>query len=570
MKKYRLPIAIVAAVAFFPLVIFFSYYFGKIYPNVYIDEINVGGKTPEQAVLLIGKNVSTPEKLTLESYEIDLASLDFSYDINHTVQAATAVGRTGNWLFDIKTIFSLLNSKKEIGLRYEIDDEKLTKQLSDIAGGVIVEPIYPSAQIIKKEVVINPGEKGVDVDMPALKLAIGQNLSLAKNSPISIPTKEIDPSLDADELTAFESRVEKFVGKNLTLTFEYQEFFYNDNQLAGLLAPTGGIDEQKLQEEIYEVTKSINREATNPVFVFEGGKVKEFAPAKDGVKVKTDQLKSNFEGKINALETTDEKHFSLTIPALSSPPEIATGSVNDLGIKELIGRGTSRFRGSIASRVYNINLAASRLNGTLVKPGEVMSFNAALGEVDKLTGYKEAYVIKDGKTVLGDGGGVCQVSTTLFRAALNAGLPIIERRAHSYRVGYYEQDQPPGLDATVYAPTTDLKIKNDTPGHILIQATADTKNMTLVFEIYGTSDGRVATTTKPVVTDVVPPPEDLYVDDPTLPAGEIKQIDYKAWGAKSRFNYTVTRDGETIYQKTFNSSYRPWQAIYLKGTGPAN
>jgi len=136
-------------------------------------------------------------------------------------------------------------------------------------------------------------------------------------------------------------------------------------------------------------------------------------------------------------------------------------------------------------------------------------------------------------------------------------------------VGYYEQDSAPGFDATIYAPSPDLKINNDTPGHILVQTSVDTKTSTLVFEIYGTKDGRVASVTKPVVSAQVAPPEDLYVDDPTLPAGTVKQIDYKAWGAKVSFNYLVTRNGEEIYKKTFVSNYRPWQAVYLRGTAPA-
>ena len=133
-------------------------------------------------------------------------------------------------------------------------------------------------------------------------------------------------------------------------------------------------------------------------------------------------------------------------------------------------------------------MATSRLNGVLVAPGEEFSFNKALGDVSAGTGYQQAYVIKGGRTVLGDGGGVCQVSTTLFRALLNAGLPITERRAHSYRVGYYEQGFPPGLDATVYYPTTDLKFKNDTSNHILIQSRVE--GVKLIFDIYGPDDGR--------------------------------------------------------------------------------
>jgi vancomycin resistance protein YoaR len=254
---------------------------------------------------------------------------------------------------------------------------------------------------------------------------------------------------------------------------------------------------------------------------------------------------------------------------LKSPPEITTDKINNLGINELIGRGSSTYFHSIPSRVHNVVLAASRINGTLVKPGDTFSFNDTLGDVSQFTGYKQAYIISDGKTILGDGGGVCQVSTTLFRSVLNAGLPVVERQAHAYRVGYYEQGSPAGLDATVYGPSPDFKFVNNTPAHVLIQATADPKNYSLVFELYGTSDGRVSVVSKPIVTNVTAPAGDLYQDDPTLPAGTIKQIEYKAWGAKVTFNYVVTKDGEEIFKKIFISNYRPWQAVYLRGTGPA-
>ncbi len=133
-------------------------------------------------------------------------------------------------------------------------------------------------------------------------------------------------------------------------------------------------------------------------------------------------------------------------------------------------------------------------------------------------------------------------------------------------MSYYEQDSLPGLDATVFAPSYDLKFKNDTPGYILIQTKTDRNNYTLTFEIYGTSDGRKAEITKPVILSQTPSPPDLYQDDPTLPKGVVKQVDWKAAGAKVSFDYKVTKGGETIFQKNFFSAYQPWQAIYLRGT----
>jgi Uncharacterized vancomycin resistance protein len=220
--------------------------------------------------------------------------------------------------------------------------------------------------------------------------------------------------------------------------------------------------------------------------------------------------------------------------------------------------------------VFNIAHAASKINGALIKPGETFSLVNAIGDISSVTGYKQAYIIQGNKTILGDGGGVCQVSTTLFRAALNAGLPIKERHPHSYRVTYYEQDSPPGIDATIYHPSVDLKIVNDTTNHILIQTFVDSSKSTIRIELYGTKDGRIATVDKPVVSSLSPPPDDLYIDEPALPAGEIKQVDFKAWGAKVHFEYKVEKDGKIIFEKRFYSNYQPWQAKYLRGTSPVN
>jgi vancomycin resistance protein YoaR len=247
-------------------------------------------------------------------------------------------------------------------------------------------------------------------------------------------------------------------------------------------------------------------------------------------------------------------------------PAITTENVNSLGIRELISEGTSLFYHSIENRIFNLSLAASRLNGILIAPGEVFSFNKALGDISSFTGYKQAYVIENGRTVLGDGGGVCQVSTTLFRAALRAGLPITERHTHAYRVGYYEEDAGPGIDAAIYSPTVDLRFKNDTDGHILIQSYADSVNMRLTFQLYGTKDGREVVINEPVILSQSPAPEPIYQDDPTLPKGEIKQVDFAAAGANVYFTRNVKKDGKIIIADKFVSNYRPWQAVFMRGT----
>ncbi len=183
-------------------------------------------------------------------------------------------------------------------------------------------------------------------------------------------------------------------------------------------------------------------------------------------------------------------------------------------LKKLLSIGKSDFSHSIPERIHNIILASSKFNGILIPKDKIFSFNEIVGEISSLTGYKPAYIIKQGKTVLGDGGGVCQVSTTLFRAALNAGLPIIERIPHAYRVSYYENDSKPGFDATVFAPNVDLKIKNDTPAYILIQTEVDKEKNLLFFKLYGKKDNRKIEISPVTIWDVTPPPPPLYQDDP--------------------------------------------------------
>jgi vancomycin resistance protein YoaR len=333
------------------------------------------------------------------------------------------------------------------------------------------------------------------------------------------------------------------------------------------LSPSYTFNEKGLWEELNPIRKKIHTYPQDAQFKVENNRVVAFVESSEGQTLDTDSLKREMRTRIKQLLVSrDPKILNIEIPIKILKPNVTTQEANDLGIVERIGYGKSTFIGSPPNRVFNISLATSRVNGVLVAPGEEFSFARSIGDISRFTGYKEAFIIQGGKTVLGDGGGVCQVSTTLFRAILNSGLPITERHPHAYRVGYYEQDSPPGFDAAVYVPRVDLKFKNDTQKHILIQGVVDPVNMVMTFTLYGKKDGRKVTITKPIITNVVPAPQPLYQDDPNLPKGVVRQIDFAVAGAKSVFSRTVTRDGHTITSDTFVSNYRPWQAVYLRGT----
>jgi vancomycin resistance protein YoaR len=556
--------------------IFAAYYLlytGKVYPNISVAGVKIGNLSVNESVAVLSSSVFIPTKIQLtgagQSFDIDTKDIDLSYNYSNSAQRAFNLTRSGNFFYDLSQRVRILFYPINIGLEINYDTAKLDKVISVISGQISENPVEPSIILNTGVISINKGKIGTKIDADTLKIAIEEHLSLAKSGVIEIPINVIDNTLTDIEAEELKVRAEKFVGKSLQLKFEYTTYNLTDKDLLTLLDFKDGFSNQQLDLLFSDYSAKVNRDPQNPKFVFNNGRVIEFQPALDGIRIDKDGFKNDVVNSLNKIDDEADKVISFEIPVLRSPPEITTDKINNLGINELIGRGSSTYFHSIPSRVHNVVLAASRINGTLVKPGDTFSFNDTLGDVSQFTGYKQAYIISDGKTILGDGGGVCQVSTTLFRSVLNAGLPVVERQAHAYRVGYYEQGSPAGLDATVYGPSPDFKFINNTPAHVLIQATADPKNYSLVFELYGTSDGRISVVSKPTMANVTAPAGDLYQDDPTLPAGTVKQIEYKAWGAKVTFNYTVTRNGEEIFKKTFISNYRPWQAVYLRGTGPA-
>ncbi len=333
------------------------------------------------------------------------------------------------------------------------------------------------------------------------------------------------------------------------------------------LTPYFRWNSEPINKMLDTIEADVNVPVQDALFTFSGGRVTAFRPSKDGRALNREEALIRIHDAFFSGARSGITRLTIIIPIDTIHPSITTDKANFFGIKQLIGRGYSEFAGSIAGRIHNVALAAGRINGVLIKPGETFSFNGAVGDISAATGYQSAYIIKEGRTVLGDGGGVCQVSTTLFRAALAAGLPIVERHAHAYRVHYYEEGGfKPGLDATVYGPTYDLKFKNNTPGYILIQTKTNLSNLSLTFELYGTGDGRTAQISNQKLWDVRPPPPDLYQDDPTLAKGAVKQVDFAAWGAKASFDYKVTRGTEVLEDTTFFSNFRPWQAVYLRGT----
>jgi vancomycin resistance protein YoaR len=333
-----------------------------------------------------------------------------------------------------------------------------------------------------------------------------------------------------------------------------------------------GLNQEKVEEYLKTFAGEINAPPQNAKFKVENGVVKEFQLHQGGKEL---NLEASYQAINNYVLNFDTDKISskclqnpppeeiVQLVVTITAPQIPIGSLNNLGIKELVGVGESDFSGSPVNRRHNIKTGATKLNGTLIAPGEEFSTNKALGEITGATGYLPELVIKGDKTIPEYGGGLCQIGTTMFRVALNAGLPITERRPHSYRVVYYE---PAGMDATIYGPKPDLKFTNDTPAYLLLQTRIEGDIVN--FELWGTSDGRKVELTKPKIYNIVGSGPTKIVETEDLKPGEKKCTERAHAGADAEFDRSVTTASGEIKTETWKSHYVPWSAVCLVGKAP--
>lgn len=538
---------------------------GKIFPNIAIGNVQVGGLNREQATEKV-RNAVEEMSVTVSygEYVWEMSGSELGVDVELSVGSALEIGRKISTLRDLT---QGLSGNIEVDA---VSDPGLSSFIASASAVIDVSAIPPSLSYENEGIVLEDGEDGTIIDGESFENSIRDIVATLNSSGLELPTKIVSFSLSEEEKSAVLLRSSALIRDKLILNVDRQYFTLRVSELVGFLETKSGSDSilsrERISEYVQGLADVVDRPARDARFQFEDGRVKEFTPDQYGLKIGIDASVLQIEKALAQLLGESEKE-SVTLVAERTPAKVKTSEVNDFGIVEVIGRGESYYRGSISSRVYNVELAARKLDGILISPGEEFSFNGAVGEISQATGFLSAYVISGGRTVLGDGGGVCQDSTTMFRAALDAGLPIIERWAHSYRVGYYEQNAKAGFDATVYAPNKDFRFRNDTPGYILIDTWYESGARHLVIDIYGSSDGRKSYVSQARVWGITPPPPALYQDDPSLPAGTVKQVDWAAWGAKSEFDYRVERGGEVIFSKTYYSSFRPWQDVFLRGTG---
>jgi vancomycin resistance protein YoaR len=561
-------------------------YLDRGYPGVSVAGADIGGMTRAEIVTSVARQASeyinhpVTIEIGTESWTFTGQELGMRVDVIATANQAYEIGRTGSLIGDMYTHLFLFFSPLDIEpiIIYERGPTE------ELLHGLTATVNYPpqDAQLAIRsatDVSIIPAQRGRRLHVAATRPLIEAALSDEAAQPVTAFTQEVIPTItDADVEEAF-NQAKTLLSAPLTFRYttdtDSAEWQLEPDTVAQMInivkkmEPDGQarlvieLDRAQLANYFEEFARVINQEAADAQLRFDddSGQLMVLQPSRDGRRLDLDRTYQV------AAEAVKYGAKIIELPVLLTPAVVPSNDLARLGIRELISESTSYFKGSSRGRIRNIALAASRFDGVVVPPGETFSFNEHLGPVTAATGFDESLIIYGDRTTVGIGGGVCQVSTTAFRAAFFGGYELVERWAHGYRVSWYEINSVTGLDATIYEPDIDLRFRNDTDHYLLIQTETDEDEGTLTFKFYGSPTGREVLVSDPVESNIVKYDRPLYEETADLPKGIIKQVDW----AKNGLDVSVTRvvkQGETIlHNDEIVSHYRPWRAVYQVGTG---
>ncbi|MDO8435397.1 MAG: VanW family protein [bacterium] len=566
-------------------------YEGRVLPGVRVGKAAVGGMTREEVVKLIDQRAAA---LDLEGVAVSgrgrtvtvvptvRASregfIDSSYDLirfdsQATADAAVAVGHSGNvaqqWFTGI--VFWIRGAS--LPVRIEVNRAGLEQYLRDNFTD-LEQPAYDATVVFKEDVpTIIPEEQGEVFDYAEALDDITERIEWGTSKPVELALVADEPRIVVRDIETALPTLERARHQGVS-TFVFSEGekpegkkFEGKVDLVPWLSVRrdGSVVSVGFNQKLFEtwldasVRPSIDVAVLEPKFEIKDGKVAAFHGGLSGRSVNAAATRLLWEQQF-----IEGGVAPLNFVVDTIEPKQKVSDMNDLGITELVAEAWTDFRGSPTNRIRNIHRGAALLDGVLIPPGEPFSVVKALSPITAENGFLPELVIKGDRTVPEVGGGLCQVSTTAFRVALNAGVPVLERSNHSYRVPYYEP--PIGMDATIYDPAPDFKFNNDMSHHLLLKTRIE--GTRLIYQLWGTKDARTIVMSTPKIWDIVAPPEKQIIETENLKPGEEKCIERAHVGSKASFSYEVTYADGTEKKQEFVSAYKPWRAVCMVGKDP--
>lgn len=567
---------------FIAFILYVRFFFaGKAYPGVTTAGINVSGLSQPEIELKLGQELDYPFSgdLTLtfqnKAWHFAPAELGTIIDAPSMAQQAIAAGRSTNIITAVQEQLQIWYEGRDIPAIIIFDQRAGAQTLQSVAADVNRPVLEAALQIEGLLVHSEPGQSGYFLDTAAILAALEDPIHTLSNTTLPLVMIEIEPQvMDAGQTAEIAQQI---LTAPLALTVDDSTpISVPAEDVAGMLyfeidsesTPAAyrlRLDATQLATRLIEAAPQLDQIAENARFIFNDDtyELDLMLPATIGRRLDVAGSLDTAEEALNAGQNSAQIAFIYEEPAVSD-----TATAIDLGITELVSMRSTYFGGSNAARIQNITTASSAFHGMLIAPGEVLSMADVLGEITLDNGYAEALIILGDETIEGVGGGVCQVSTTLFRTAFFGGYTIVERHPHAYRVGYYEQgpNSPgPGLDASVYVPIVDLKFLNDREDWLLMETYI--YGSQLLWKFYSAADGRSVEISAPNITDRIDPEEPVYRENDELSKGKIKQVEWEAEGMYVEVYRTVTRDGTLIIEDIIKTRYQPWQAVYEFGPG---
>ena len=563
---------------------------GRIFPGVSVAGVDLSGLSPSDAAVKLNQTLTFPingkvafrygDKLWVASP----VELGMVFDPSSSAQAAYRLGRNANPLQALTSQLDARQRGADIAPVIVFDQRVAYAYINDLASQINQPVVEASLRIDGTNVVAQPGQVGRSVDVDTTLAILGAHLQGFRDTEVPLVVREqppliMDVSSQANAARTILSAPLQIIVPNAQ-SGDPGPWIFTPDTLANMLTVQRvdgngqsdirvGLEPGALAQALTPIASQVDRQAQNARFYFDDPTA-QLVLLQSATVGRTTDVPASI-AAINDALLRGEHTIPLVVKEVQ-PAVTDSATAASLGIHQLISDQKTYLYGSTADRLQNVRIAAARFHGLLVAPGETFSMGSAMGDVSLDNGFAEAWIIYNGRTIKGVGGGVCQVSTTLFRAAFFAGFPILERIPHAYRVSYYERTagggRDPnlaGMDATVYFPLVDFKFVNDTPYWLLMETYyTDTS---LEWKFYSTSDGRSVQWSTTGPTNIVSAPAPLFEPNPDLNAGQIKQVDWSADGSDVTVTRTVLKDGAPYFTDTFQTHYQPWQAVCQFGPG---
>ena len=558
-------------------------YSGRILSNVAVQGLDLSQMRPDEARAALQKRyaafLATPIVFQFagRTWQPTADQLGVSLGIDAAVERAYAVGRGADLLRSVSEAMATWRDGIDLPLRLTVDQPRLQAYLTELAREIEITPQNAHVSVLKGQVISTPARVGRQILVDATAHDVLTALQALQPQTTTLRTRPLPPLVDDTGIAEAHQQLSALLQAPVTLIAGERRWTWMPEELGTLVQldrvpredgrgqrMVATLDRAALEQRLQDMAQEIDMAPVEPRLRFTANGPRITKAGRSGARLEVTAARDQL------MTALWQESRAIVLPVTVLQPQARTDTLASLGIVELVAQGKSSFENSAPYRVQNIQAGAGQMNGVLIAPGAEFSFNATVGAIDESNGFTQGYAIIDGRTQLEWGGGVCQVSTTVFRAAFWAGVPITERNQHSFRIRWYEKFEPIGMDAAIFtaAGGYDFRFVNDTDHWLLMETVVDTANEVLTVNLYGTKPAREVIQTPPSITKEIPAlAKPRYVNDPELPAGTIKQTDTARGGMDVRVGRIVKQGGTVLYQDTFFSRFQPWPDIFVRGTG---